>query len=37
MLVLSDLRADHQYDGKAIDEYDSDDVIECTDGRLAGV
>ena len=35
MLVLSNLRADHEYDGEAIDEHNSDDVIERSDRRLA--
>jgi len=35
VLVLSNLWADQQYDGEAVDEDDGDDVVECTDRRLA--
>jgi len=35
VLVLSNLRADHEYDGEAVDEHNGDDVIQSTDRRLA--
>ena len=34
VLVLSNLRADEEYDGEAVDEDDGDDVVEGADRRL---